>query len=166
MTDTTIKIRKEFIPVLNSSQQYNIYFRNSLYNPITSYNSSHFGILTSNGFKIDGDATNVYYLDDDGAGNVRRYYVEGSTRVYALKNQGTINYNTGQITLNSLNVIEVENASTVIQLTVIPNSNDIVPVRNQVLQIDLSNSSITVEIDTYVAGSSQAGIGYITFPSR
>jgi hypothetical protein len=167
---TTIKIRKDFIPVLNSSQQYNIYFRNTLYNPVQGYNASQGGIVSSSGFKINGDTTNVYYLDDDGLGNIRRYYVLGSARIYSATNQGTINYTTGKLTLNSLNITEIENIrgkeSTVIEITVIPNSNDIVPVRDQILKIDSENSSFTVEIDTYASGSSQAGIGYTTSPSR
>ena len=35
------------------------------------------GILSSTGFKIDGDANTIYFLDDDGAGNVRRYSLSG-----------------------------------------------------------------------------------------
>jgi hypothetical protein len=167
---TTINIKKTLTPILNSSQKYNIYFRNSLYNPVVGYNASNGGILQSSGFKINGDITNIYYLDDDGAGNVRRYRLTGSTRVYSAANQGTINYSTGQITLNTLNITSIENirgdVSTFIEITVVPKSNDIVPVRDQTLEIDLTNSSITVEVDAFVAGSSDAGIGYTTTSSR
>jgi hypothetical protein len=167
---TTIKIKKTFTPILNSTQKYNIYFRNALYNPVTGYNASNGGILQSSGFKINGDTTNIYYLDDDGVGNVRRYRLTGSTRVYSITNQGTINYTTGQITLSTLNITSIENirgnVSTFIELIVVPQSNDIVPVRDQTLEIDLINSSITVEVDAFVTGSSDAGIGYTTISSR
>jgi hypothetical protein len=167
---TTIKIRKEFTPTLNTSTRYNIYFRNSLYNPVSGYNATNGGVLESTGFKISGDATNVFYLDDDGAGNVRRYRLVGSVRTYANNTQGTINYSTGQITITSLNISSIENirgsASTVIELTVVPKSNDIVPVRDQILEIDTANSTITVEADTFVGGSADAGIGYTTASSR
>ena len=167
---TTIKIKKTITPVLNSPQKYNIYFRNSLYNPVTGYNASNGGILQSSGFKINGDITNIYYLDDDGAGNVRRYTLSGSTRTYAAASQGTINYKTGQITLNTLNITSIENirgnTSSFIEITVVPESNDIVPVRDQILEIDLENSSIAVEVDTFSVGSSDAGINYQTVSSR
>jgi hypothetical protein len=94
---TTIKIRKQFSPTLNSSTKYDIYFRNSLYNPVSGYNASQGGILESSGFKVSGDTTNIYFLDDDGAGNVRRYRFLGGTRSYINNTQGTINYSTGQI---------------------------------------------------------------------
>ena len=167
---TTIKIRKEFTPTLNSSTRYNIYFRNSLYNPVSGYNSVNGGILESTGFKISGDTTNVFFLDDDGAGNIRRFRLVGSVRTYANNTQGTINYTTGQITLTSLSVSSIQNirgsASTVIELTVTPKSNDIVPVRDQILEIDTANSIITVDVDTFVGGSADAGIGYTTSSSR
>ena len=167
---TTIKVRKNFTPILNTSSRYDIYFRNSLYNPVSGYNSVNGGILESTGFKISGDSTNIFYLDDDGAGNIRRYRLVGSVRTYVNNTQGTINYTTGQIILTSLNISSIENirgsASTVIELTVTPKSNDIVPVRDQILEIDTANSLITVEADTFVGGSSDAGIGYTTASSR
>ena len=166
---TTIKIRKQFSPTLNSSTKYDIYFRNSLYNPVSGYNASQGGILESSGFKVSGDTTNIYFLDDDGAGNVRRYRFLGGTRSYINNTQGTINYSTGQITLNSLNITTIENirgaTSTVIELTVKPNSNDIIPVRDQIVEVDVANSSITVEPDTFIGGSADAGIGYTTTTS-
>ena len=166
---TTLKIRKEFTPTLNSSTLYNVYFRNALYNPHSEHNKAAGGILESSGFKVDGDTTNEMFLDDDGAGNVRRYYLVSGVRTYANNTQGTINYSTGQITLNSLNVASISNirgsSSTVIELTVKPESNDVVPVRNQILEIDTANSSITVTADSFVGGSADAGVGYTTTSS-
>tara|TARA_Y100001937_G_scaffold63231_1_gene86722 strand:- start:2012 stop:3874 length:1863 start_codon:yes stop_codon:yes gene_type:complete len=166
---TTVKIRKQFTPTLLSSTKYDVYFRNALFNPHSGHNSAAGGILESTGFKIDGDTTSIFFLDDDGAGNVRRYSLSGSTRVYANNTQGTIDYSTGQVTINSLNVSVVENirgaASTVIELTVTPQSNDVVPVRDQILNIDTANSTITVESDSFVGGSADAGVGYTTTSS-
>ena len=48
--------------------------------------------------------------------------------------------------------------STVIELTVTPDSNDVVPVRDQIVEIDVSNSTITVNSDTFVGGSADAGV--------
>ena len=166
---TTIKMRKSFVPTLGSSTKYTINFANALYNPHSGHNSASGGILESSGFKINGDTTNVWFLDDDGQGNVRRYKNDGAVRSYANSTQGTIDYSTGVVEVNSLNVSNIENirgaASTVIEVTVKPNSNDIVPIRNQVLDIDVANSSVTVEADTLVGGSANAGIGYTTTSS-
>tara|TARA_Y100000991_G_scaffold58022_1_gene42545 strand:- start:5 stop:1864 length:1860 start_codon:yes stop_codon:yes gene_type:complete len=166
---TTVQLRKSFTPTIGSSTKYTINFANALYNPHSGHNTSSGGILSSTGFKIDGNTTDVFFLDDDGNGNVRRYKMDGSVRSYANSTQGTINYTTGSVEVNSLNVSNIENirgaASTVIEVTVKPNSNDIVPIRNQVLDIDIANSSVTVEADTLVGGSANAGIGYTTTSS-
>ena len=165
---TTLRIRKTFTPTISSSTRYDVYFRNSIYNPHTGHKSASGGVLESSGFKVPNDS-NIYFLDDDGSGNVRRYYLVSGVRTYVNNTQGTINYTTGQITINSLTVASVENirgaSSTVIELTVQPNSNDIVPVRDQILSIDIANSSITVEADTFVGGSADAGVGYTTSSS-
>ena len=166
---TTVRLRKSFIPTIGSSTKYTINFANTLYNPHSGHASVEGGILSSTGFKIDGDTTNIWFLDDDGQGNVRRYRMDGSVRSYGNSTQGTINYSTGVVEVNSLNVSNIENvrgaASTVIEVTVKPNSNDLVPIRNQILEIDVANSSVTVEADTLVGGSANAGIGYTTTSS-
>ena len=114
-------------------------------------------------------AREVILLDDDGNGNVRRYYLSSGIRTYSNETQGTINYTTGQITLNSLNVASISNirgaTSTVIELTVTPNSNDVVPVRDQIVEIDIANSTINVTADSFVGGSADAGVGYTTTSS-
>jgi len=162
---TTIKMRKNFTPTISSSTKYDIYFRNSIWDP----HDSHPSVLTSTGFKVSG-SNNEMFLDDDSKGNVRRYYLVSGVKTYANSTQGTINYETGQVTLNSLNVASISNirgvVSNVIELTATPKSNDIVPVRNQVVEIDVSNSNITVEEDTFVGGSSEAGVGYTTTTSH
>jgi len=166
---TTVKIRKSFKPTLNQSTRYDIYFRNALYNPVDGYNSVAGGILQSTGFKISGDTTNIYFLDDDGEGNVRRYRFSGGVRSYATTFQGSIDYATGEIILNSLNVTTIQDirgeASTSIELIVKPNSNDIVPVRDQIIEIDVENSIVVVEIDDFAGGGADAGVGYTTTTS-
>src|SRR6056300_700685 len=162
---TSIEIRKSFTPTLSASTRYDIYFRNGIYNPHAGHKSGSGGVISTSGFKVPND-NNVYFLDDDGNGNIRRYYFVGSVRTYANNTQGTVNYATGQITINSLTVASVENirgaSSSVIEITVEPASNDIVPVRDQILDIDTANSTITVEADTFVGGSADAGVGYTT----
>ena len=165
---TTVKIRKSFQPILLTSSKYNIYFRNALYNPHSGHMASTGGILSSSGFKIDGN-DNECFFDDDGAGNVRLYYMSSGVKSYLNLTQGTIDYGTGAITLNSMNIAAISNiagaTSTVIELTVTPNSNDVVPVRDQIVEMDISNSTITVTADSFVGGSAEAGVGYTTTSS-
>ena len=165
---TTVKIRKNLTPILLTSAKYSIYFRNALYNPHSGHLATTGGILSSTGFKIDGN-DNECFFDDDGEGNVRLYYIGGGVKSYLNSTQGTIDYSSGAITINSLNIASITNiggkTSTIVQLTVIPNSNDVVPVRDQIIEIDVANSRITVTADSFVGGSAEAGVGYTTTSS-
>ena len=62
---TTLKIRKNFTPTTGSAKTYNIYFRNALYNPHSGHDASAGGILSSTGFKIQGNDEEMF-LNDDG----------------------------------------------------------------------------------------------------
>ena len=139
-----------------------------MYNPHSGHLATTGGILSSTGFKIDGN-DNECFFDDDGDGNVRLYYIGGGVKSYLNSTQGTIDYSSGAITINSLNIASITNiggtASTIVQLTVTPNSNDVVPVRDQIVEIDVANSRITVTADSFVGGSAEAGVGYTTTSS-
>ena len=167
---TTIKLYKYITPTLNSALKYTLSFNNAFYNPHSEHNKTAGGIVSSTGFKINDDSsTNEHFLDDDGAGNVRVYYLSGTTRLYTSSTYGTIDYTTGEIILTSAHVTSISNvdgaASTKVRVFVKPNSNDIVPVRNQVLSIDTTNSTVTGSVDEIESGSSQAGTTYTTTSS-
>jgi len=166
---TKVKMYKFITPTLSSGLKYTLSFNNAFFNPHSGHNTAAGGIVSSTGFKISGDDTNEHFLDDDGAGNIRVYYLSGTTRIYTDSSFGTVNYTTGEIILTSANITSISNidgaTSTVIRVTVTPDSNDVIPVRNQVLSIDTANSTITASIDEIESGSSQAGTGYTTTSS-
>ena len=167
---TTVKMFKTITPTLNSALKYTISFNNAFYNPHSGHNASGGGVIDSTGFKISNDSSaNEHFLDDDGAGNLRVYYLSGTTRVYTSSTFGTVNYTTGQVVLTSANITSISNVdgatSTIIRVFAIPNSNDIVPVRNQILEIDTANSTVGGEVDAVESGSSAAGTTYTTTSS-
>jgi len=161
---TTIRVQKTFTPLIGTVSKYELNFSNKLYNPHSGHNAAMGGITSSTGFKISG-LDEEYFIDDDGVGNLRAYnLVGGTTRTYLTTNIGTIDYTTGLLTIESLNISSsTETAG--ITITVIPNSNDIVPVRNQLLEIDLTTLRINGETDTIESGGSSAGTGYTTSSS-
>ena len=104
---TTLKLRRNVKATVDGTASgYDVVFGNALYNPHSGHNSSAGGILSSTGFKVTGSDLEQF-LDDDGNGNVRRYYLSSGIRTYANETQGTIDYSTGQITLNSLNIASI-----------------------------------------------------------
>ena len=167
---TTLKMYKFFTPTLNSALKYTISYNNAFYNPHSGHNSSAGGIISSTGFKINDDSSaNEHFLDDDGEGNLRAYYLSSGVRTYTSSSFGTVNYTTGEVVLTSANITSISNVdgatSTQIRVFAIPNSNDIAPVRNQILQIDTANSTVTGAVDTIESGSASAGTSYTTTTS-
>jgi len=167
---TNVTLGKFFTPTTTAATSYYIYFNNALYNPHSGHNVSGGGILSTTGFFISGDTTNIHYLDDNGDGIIRLYYILAGVKVYVDSTAGTINYTTGAVFLESLYITSVSDVdgatSTQVRITVIPNSKDIAPVRNQVLEIDLTNSTVIGEVDTVsVAGESSASGTYTTSTS-
>ena len=157
---TTLKISQTITPSLAAATKYTVAFNNALLDPDAGAKN-----VESTGFTITGNNNGEHFLDDDGEGNIRTYYFVGTTKVYETANIGTINYSTGEIVLSSFNVATVTNSDDTITITVIPNSNDIVPVRNQVLEIDATNLAVTGISDTIAQGSSNAGVSYTTTSS-
>ena len=166
---TTVKLSQFFTPTLNVNTKYELEFNNAVYNPHSGHASSEGGVLSSTGFTISGD-TNEMFLNDDGNGVIRMfYYTDGTTITYKDETAGTIDYNTGKIELTALNITSVSNvdgaASTRVRIVVTPNSTDVVAVRNQILQIDFTNSTVASSEDTIAGGGASAGVGYTTATS-
>jgi len=168
---TTVKVYQKFTPLITSTanQKYTISFNNAIYNPHSGHNSAAGGVVSTTGFKLNNDNVVEYYFNDDGAGNIRLYHLENGQITYDNNNWGTVNYDTGEVVISSARITavsEVDGAvSTQIRVTVIPRSNDIAPVRGQVLNIDTANSTVEGTVDTIESGSTSSGVGYSTSTS-
>ena len=156
---TTVTMGKFFTPV-NTSSSYNINFNNAFFNPHSGHNAEAGGIIASTGFQLDNDTTTEYFFDDDGSGNLRIYSLSSGVRTYLNSAAGTIDYTNGTISTTSLFISAVSNvdgeSSTQIRVTAIPKSNDVVPVRNQILEIDLVNTTTGGNVDAQAT----TGVGY------
>ena len=152
-----VKLKRNVSVTLNASTKYTINFNNAAYHPTNNHSQT---VVESGGFFLAGN-TNVQYIDDDGAGNIRTFYLlGGTTKTVTNAQAGTINYNTGQIVLTSFNISSVQAASGNLEVTLKPDSNDVIPVRNQVIEIDTVSSTTSAEIDTFATGEATAGVGY------
>ena len=154
----TVTMSKLVTPILNTNSSYTVGFNNTLYNPVSGYNAAAGGIIASTGFFLGG--TTEYFFDDDGTGNLRIYYEVEAVRTYYDTEAGTVDYSNGIVKINPLSITSVGSVdgvtSTRFRMTAIPNSNDIVPVRNQILEIDTTNTTITGSVDQ----TTSTGTGY------
>ncbi len=156
---TNVTLAKFITPVTTEETSYTLNFYNSFYNPHSGHNASAGGIVASTGFYIDGGTTE-YFFDDDGAGNLRIYYLVAGVRTYYNTLAGTVDYTEGSIKINSVKITSISNvddaSSTRVRITVLPNSNDIIPVRNQLIELDTTNTTVTGSVDA----TATTGKGY------
>ena len=150
-SNASIKLSKNLVPDLGLNRSYVVNFNNPILHPQDGYLASTGGMLSSTTFYVGDDTTTIYQFDDDGFGNLRRFTFVGTTRSYVDSTAGTINYETGNISINNLQINSVglvDNApSRFIRFTITPRYPDVVPVRNQILEIDTTNFVVNGIVD-------------------
>ena len=164
----TVAMSKTFTPNLTIESSYSVNYGNKIYHPHGGHNSEAGGVIGSSGFYLTANSnytlsdtvSREYFLDDDGNGFIRLYYLSGLSRVYNPIPAGEVDYHAGIINLYPMNFLSVSNVNRVssskILVTAIPDSYDIVPVRNQILELDLINTRITASVDAITS----TGLGY------
>lgn len=157
---TTFTANVEVIPKYNVAAEYKLNLVNPIYSdgvPTESFKST--------GFYLDSTDT-IYYLDDDGVGNIRVFTTITTTGEKVIRNAsiGTIDYQAGKISVNGLKILNLYEAN--FYFTIKTESFDVVSVRNQI--VDIPDSRITVNIieDAVASGTYKGGTNYIFTNSR
>lgn len=157
---TTFKLYSNVFPKFNVISQYILNLNNPVYSSSVPEEA-----FSTNGFYID-NTNRIYYLDDDGIGNIRLYYlVPGTTnKIVTDPTIGTVDYRTGKIIVNNLNVTNiVENDWYWIIKT---SSYDVISNRSQILDIPTSRISVSLIQDTSSAGFAPSLTNYKFTTSR
>ena len=157
---TNVRLQKKKAVKINFSEGLVINFGNGFFHPHDGHNKASGGILTSTGFKVDGDSVNTYFFDDDGSGIVRRFSIQSGVRVFADQAAGTIDYTSGKISVDAIKFTSTVNNDTSIDFTVLPSSDDVVAIRGSLIDISVNDIKVTAEVDTISSGESSAGVGY------
>lgn len=156
-----IKITRAITPNFGFESSYTINLYNPIYNePGNSAGSNVF----STGFIISGN-TNQFFFDDDTLGNLRLFYLsQEGTKVYTNNNAGTIDYQSGKIVINSINILS--SPENIVTFTVEPASYDVVSVRDQLVTISEDRILIYAIPDKVASGEFTSGSNYIFTPNR
>ena len=135
---TTIKYQQRITPAtLNTPVTYTLYFSNSL--DTASVVSTSFTATDGNTYSLV-DVSGIIK-----AAKTTSSVVDSPAVYFTLpdgtENQGTIDYTTGKIVLNSFRPVTITDATSNIKLTVTPsiNNSDITPLREQILTYDVTD---------------------------
>ena len=77
-------------------------------------------------------------------GDLRSYYYNGNEKIIINENQGTIEYNTGTVSLVSFNPTAVDDGSIILRFICRAEKDTITPVRNNILVIDPDDSTAII----------------------
>ena len=117
-------------------------------------------ILSSTAFKINN--VDHFFGDVPISGSTNRtvivYKVVNNTNVTVIDGAGVIDVLKGTVTLNNFR----PDTTDAIKITILPNSLDLAPKRDQLISIDNNSVVITPEIDTIAVAGSAGSITYNT----
>ncbi len=151
---TRVSVRRKFSPRYNLSSEYKL----TMINPIYKSEVPEEAIITT-GFYIP-NSSNIHYIDDDGQGNLRLFHFDANRNKIIVNAQiGTVDYPKGSLIVRNLTITSMADAS--FEFVLKPESYDVVPAYNQIVQISRENLKINVVNDQTSAGSNQAGKNYI-----
>lgn len=157
---TTFRIWCEVIPKYNIAAEYRLNIVNPIYSAGVPEES-----FRSTGFYLDNSDT-VYYLDDDGFGNVRVFSIVEGTGVKLIKNTniGTIDYAKGIIKISGLKIVNLVDAN--FYFIIKTQSYDVVSLRNYIVNIPDSRINVNVIQDVTVNAIAPTANNYTFTSSR
>jgi len=166
---TKIQIRRDLRVVLNSFAEYQIGFGNAFHiKSMDGYN------IKSSAFKTSEFQEFVYLSDipdtNRVTGSIFLFTVpnaNSTSSTIVKRNVGTINYQKGIITLNPINILsgKIKDNQSIIQISAIPQSNDVVGLQDLYLQLDINNSIFEMVPDDISSGLDPSASNYIVTSS-
>jgi len=160
---TKVIMRRDLRALVNKFSQYELCFGNQFHVNPNGFN------IKSTGFKIKDEEDIVYFTDkpnDDGKTGTLLLAkfsdsINNSTStVNIVAPAGTINYEKGDILINTIYFTSTEVANDIIEIQAFPESNDIIGLKDIYLSFDISKSKINMIRDVISSGDDISGVTF------
>ena len=160
---TKIIIRRNLDVDTDNFGQYELCFGNRFHNRREGYN------IKSTGFVVDGIQGTCYFADsyiDDKTGRLFafRLTTSGEPEI-VIANAGTVKYDIGEILIDTIRILSTEKADNIIQIQGIPESNDIIGLKDLYVQLSIPDSNIGCVEDIISTGADTSGSRFISTSS-
>ena len=158
---TSIQMRRDLRLALNQFAEYAIDFGNHMHvQSLSGFN------IKSSPFRVIDITDEVYLFDepnDTKTGTISLYSLQGpgsSTPVIKRRNVGKIDYMSGRITLNPINIVsgKEKDGNQIMEIFAVPHSNDVIGLQDLYLQLDTFN--VQMIVDDISSGSDPSGSTY------
>ena len=159
---TKVRIRRDLIPEFNAFATYELCFGNRFHQKRTGYS------IKSSGFNIDGVEGTIYIGDIPTTltrGRLIFFKLENNTPIIVKNNAGIVKYDEGEVLLDVVNITGTDLASGFVQIEAVPESNDIIALKDLYLQVDIGNSRVGTIQDVVTSGENTSATQYITTSS-
>jgi len=153
---TKVKIRRDLKALINQPAQYELCFGNRFHINSEGYN------IKSTGFIVLGDPDTVYITDKPnsdgktGVLSIVKPISSTETRV-VVKSVGTVDYEKGEINLGTINILSTSLPNNIIQIQAVPESNDVIGLKELYLSLSLDKSEINMVRDVISSGEEISG---------
>ena len=158
---TSIQMRRDVRLATNQFAEYAVDFGNHMHvQSLSGYN------IKSSPFRVLDITDDVYLFDepnDTKTGVISLYSLQApgsTTPVVRRRNVGAIDYMTGRITLNPINITSGKDKDglQIMEIFAVPHSNDVIGLQDLYLQLD--SSSVQMIVDDISSGSDPSGSTY------
>ena len=158
---TTVEMRRDLRLAISEVAEYAIDFGNQFH--IKSMNGFN---IRSSAFRVVNISSDVYLFDvprsDGKTGQIGLFSLTdgSSTPVIQRRNIGIINYEKGRITLDPINIVsgKVKDGVQIMEISVSPESNDVIGLQDLYLQLD--RSTVDMVVDQISSGIDPSGSTY------
>ena len=162
---TRVIIRRNMKALLNQSAQYELCYGNAFKKNAGGFN------IKSTGFTLANQTGTLYFTDvpdatgDMGTLSVVKESSETNEFTVIVKSAGIIDYNKGEIIVNTINITSTVKPNNIIEIQAFPDSNDVIGLKDLYLSFSVSDSTINMVKDTISSGEQISGVGYKTTSS-
>ena len=159
---TKVRIRRDMKVLKNQFAQYELCFGNKFHVDPGGFN------IKSTGFRIAGESEIVYLTDvPETPRPVAKTGVisvvkpgQNNTKTIVVKDAGTVDYEKGEIILNTINIISTVQPNDIVEVQAFPESNDVVGLKDLYLTLDISSSQINMVKDVIASGEDISGVSF------
>jgi len=163
---TKVKIRRDLKASINQIAQYELCFGNQFHVKEEGFN------IKSTGFTIFGESSTVYFTDvpnkDKKLGVIQIVKLTSNNqKIIVDSSAGRIDYVKGEIIIDTVNITSTVKSENIVEIEAVPESNDVVGLKDLFLVLDISKSRINMLRDLISSGDEISGVKFIkdTFTS-
>jgi len=155
---TKVIIRRDLKALLNQYTQYEICYGNKFHVVAGGYN------IKSTGFTVEGSSDLLYFTDvpnaDLESGAIAIVKESDTGPIVIVPAAGSVDYVKGEILINTVNITSTVKLNGIIEIQAVPESNDVIGLKDLYLQLNIDNSTINMARDTITSGEQISGVGF------